>query len=80
MGLRKSIYAELDERPVDDVLERIRLGGVAGALNGDGSLVIGTRRGTPRAVLLFHIHSDPSVYTDAVVRTCLSGSWQKDIA
>lgn len=66
------INAELDERPVDDVLERIRLGAVAGALDGDGSLVVGCGRGAPRAVFLFHIHTDSAVRPDAVVAACLT--------
>ena len=30
------VHTELDERPVDDVLERIRFGGIGSALDGDG--------------------------------------------
>ena len=40
------VGAKLDEPLVHHILERIRLGIVAGALNGDGSLVVGCRRGT----------------------------------
>ena len=65
------VGAKLDEPLVHHILERIRLGIVAGALNGDGSLVVGCGRGTPGAVLLFHIHSDPTIDTDAVVAACL---------
>ena len=65
------VGAKLDEPLVHHILEHIRLGIVAGALNGDCSLVVGCGRGTPGAVLLFHIHSDPTIDTDAVVAACL---------
>ena len=65
------VYAEFDERLVDNVLERIRLGTVTGTLDGDGPLVVGIGRRTPGAVLLFHVHTDPSVCANAVVAACL---------
>ena len=65
------IGAKLDESLVHHILESVRLGVVAGALNGDGSLVVGCGRGTPGAVFLFHIHPDPTVHADAVVAACL---------
>ena len=65
------VGAKLDESLVHHILERIRLGIVAGALNGDGSLVVGCGRGTPGAVFLFHIHPDPAVHANAVVAACL---------
>ena len=65
------VGAKLDESLVHHILESIRLGIVAGALNGDGSLVVSCGGGAPRAVFLLHIHSDPPVDTDAVVAACL---------
>ena len=65
------VSAKLDVPLVHHILERIRLGVVAGALNGDGSLVVGCGGGAPGAVFLFHIHSDPTIDTDAVVAACL---------
>lgn len=65
------VGAKLDEPLVHHILERIRLGVVAGTLNGDGSLVVGCGGGAPGAVFLFHIHSDPTIDTDAVVAACL---------
>jgi len=74
------IGAKLHESVVHHILECVRLGVVAGALNGDGSLVVGCGGGTPGAVLLFHIHSDPTIDTDAVVAACLPWGRQKDVA
>lgn len=65
------VGAKLDEPLVHYILERIRLDGVGGALDGDGSLVVGIGGGAPGAVFLFHIHSDPTIDTDAVVAACL---------
>ena len=65
------IGAKLDESLVHHILESVRLGVVAGTLNGDGSLVVGCGRGTPGAVFLFHIHPDPTVHADAIVAACL---------
>lgn len=65
------VGAKLHESVVHHILERIRLGIVAGALDGDGSLVVGCRRGAPGAVFLFHIHPDPTVHADAIVAACL---------
>ena len=65
------IHTEFDERLVNDVLERIRLGGIGSALDGDGSLVVGIGGRAPGAVLLLHIHTDPTIDTDAVVAACL---------
>ena len=74
------VHTELDERPVDDVLERIRFGGIGSALDGDGSLVVGIGRRTPGAVSFLNIHTDPSVCADAVVAAGLLRSGQKDVA
>ena len=71
-GVLDEMESFFDERPVDDILERIRLGGVGSALDGDGSLVVGVGRRTPAAVLLLHIHTDPAVRPDAVVAACLT--------
>ena len=65
------VGAKLDESLVHHILESIRLEIVAGALDGDGSLVVSCGGGAPRAVFLLHIHSDPPVDTDAVVAACL---------
>ncbi len=65
------IGAKLDESLVHHILESVRLGVVAGTLDGDSSLVVGCGGGAPGAVFLFHIHPDPPVDTDAVVTACL---------
>ena len=41
------IHAQLDERLINDVTERIRLCGVGRALDGDCPLVVGIRGRTP---------------------------------
>ena len=74
------VGAKLDEPLVHHILKSVRLGVVAGTLDGDGSLVVGCGRRTPGAVFLFHIHSDPPVDTDAVVAACLPRGRQKDVA
>ncbi len=73
------IHAELDERLVNDVLDRIRFGGIGSALNGDGSLVVCVGGRTPRTIFLLHIHTDPSVCADAVVAAGLTGCRIKNI-
>ena len=65
------IGAKLDESLVHHILESVRLGVVAGTLDGDSSLVVGCGGGAPGAVFLFHIHPDPTVHADAVVAACL---------
>ena len=65
------VGAKLDESLVHHIFERIRLGIVAGTLDGDSSLVVGCGGGAPGAVFLFHIHPDPTVHADAVVAACL---------
>ena len=65
------VGAKLNEPLVHHILERIRLGIVAGTLDGDSSLVVGCGGGAPGAVFLFHIHPDPTVHADAVVAACL---------
>ena len=74
------IGAKLDEALVHHILERIRLSAVTGALDCDGSLVVGCGRGAPRAVLLLHIHPNSAVHANAVVAACLPGCRQKNIA
>ena len=65
------IGAKLDESLVHHILESVRLGVVAGTLDGDSSLVVGCGGGAPGAVFLFHIHPDPTVHADAIVAACL---------
>ena len=65
------VGAKLDESLVHHILKSVRLGVVAGTLDGDSSLVVGCGGGAPGAVFLFHIHPDPTVHADAVVAACL---------
>ena len=65
------VGAKLDESLVHHILESVRLGVVAGTLDGDSSLVVDCGRGAPRAVFLFYIHPDPAVHANAVVAACL---------
>ena len=65
------IGAKLDESLVHHILKSVRLGVVAGTLDGDSSLVVGCGGGAPGAVFLFHIHPDPTVHADAIVAACL---------
>ncbi len=73
------VGAKLNEPLVHHILESVRLGVVAGAFDSDCSLVISVGRGTPGAVLLLHIHPDPTIHTNAVVAACLPGCRQKDV-
>ncbi len=75
-----NVHAELDERLIHNILERIRFGGVGGALDGDGSLVVGIGGGTPGTIFLLHIHTDSTICANSVVATCLLGSGKKDVA
>ncbi len=65
------VGAKLDESLVHHILKSVRLGVVAGTLDGDSSLVVGCGGGAPGAVFLFHIHPDPTVHADAIVTACL---------
>ena len=65
------VGAKFHESVIHHVLERIRLGVVAGTLDGDGSLVVGIGGRTPASVLFLHIHTDPAIHADAVVTACL---------
>ena len=65
------VDAKLHESLVHHILESVRLGVVAGTLDGDSSLVVGCGGGAPGAVFLFHIHPDPTVHADAIVAACL---------
>ena len=65
------IGAKLNEPLVHHILKSVRLGVVAGTLDGDSSLVVGCGGGAPGAVFLFHIHPDPTVHADAIVAACL---------
>ena len=65
------VGAKLDESLVHHILKSVRLGVVAGTLDGDSSLVVGCGGGAPGAVFLFHIHPDPTVHADAIVAACL---------
>ena len=65
------VGAKLNEPLVHHVLKSVRLGVVAGTLDGDSSLVVGCGGGAPGAVFLFHIHPDPTVHADAIVAACL---------
>ena len=74
------VGAKLDESLVHHILESVRLGVVAGTLDGDSSLVVGCGGGAPGAVFLFYIHPDPAVHANAVVTACLPGHRKKDVA
>ena len=58
---------EIQQGVVCLILDGIGVSGVAGDLDGDGALVVGVGRGTPRAVALVHIQGDAAVGADAVV-------------
>ena len=73
------VGAKFNEPLVHHILESIRLGGVGSALDGDGSLVVCVGGRAPGAVSFLHIHTDPSVCTNAVVAAGLLGSRQKDV-
>ena len=74
------VGAKLDESLVHHVLKSVRLGVVAGTLDGDSSLVVGCGGGAPGAVFLFYIHPDPAVHANAIVAACLPGRRKKDVA
>ena len=66
------IRTQLDQGIVDLAVHGIGCGGVAGALNGDGTLVILPAGRTPGAVLFLHTERNPAVRADAVVAAGLT--------
>ena len=74
------IYAELDQRLVDHIFKSIRLRGIGGAFNRDGTLVVGVAGGAPAAVFLFHVHADPAIHSNAVIAGSLPGCRREDTA
>jgi hypothetical protein len=77
----------LDAVPLADVLDKVQKGlvclvgdgpvrgsSVVGDLDGDGSLVVRSGRGAPRAVRLRDVEGDAPVAADAVVAGCLSAA------
>ena len=73
------VHAELDERLVNDVPEGIGLGGVRGAFDGDGPLVVGVAGGAPRAVFLLHVKADAAILVDAIVGGSLRAGFCKPV-
>ena len=80
----------LDAVPLADVLDKVQKGlvclvgdgpvrssSVVGDLDGDGSLVVRSGRGAPRAVRLRDVEGDAPVAADAVVAGCLSAALGK---
>ena len=67
------IHAQSDQLLIDHITECIRLRGVGRAFDSDCPLIVGIGGGTPGAVFLLNIKTDPSVLVDAVVRRCLGG-------
>lgn len=63
---------EVEHRGVGLCVDRVRVVVVAGNLNRDGAVVVGSVRGAPRAVFLLGVHADAAVNSDAVVAGCLS--------
>ena len=66
------IGAKLDQRSVHGTVHRIRVGQVAGALNGDGALVVCCTGRAPTSVLLLDTERHTAVLADAVVATSLT--------
>lgn len=66
------VSAELDETGVDRIVHRVRVEVVAGALDGDSSLVILPAGRTPAAVLFLDTKRHSAILADAVVAACLT--------
>ena len=66
------VGAELNEAGVDRIVHSIGVKIVAGALNGNGSLVILPAGRTPATVLLLDTKRHSAVLADAVVTACLT--------
>ena len=73
------VCAELDKGCINGAFHRVRLFGIAGALDGDRSLIVGIGGRTPRTVFLLHIKADTTIAVDAVVRGCLRGGPSKPV-
>ena len=67
-----NINAQVHERRIHSVIERIRSGLVRRTLDSDCSLVVLTTGRTPRTIFLLNAHGNTTVSADTVVATRLS--------
>ena len=74
------IDAELDQRLVDNIPEGVGLRGIGGALDRDGTLVVGVAGGTPAAVFLLNVKADAAILVDTIVAGRLRGGLGKPTA
>ena len=74
------ICTQLDQGLIDLTVHGIGSRGVAGALDGDGSLVIFPAGRTPGTVLLLHAERNPAVRANAIVAAGLTVRADKAIA